>query len=208
MNGRKGKEFSDVTSYNSCNLSNYVVGYEWIKNNVPKDAVIFTWWEEAHTIRAFAQREVVLFTPSEEYAQIYTLNNYSLKTGEEYVSDGNIKELALAFSTHLPQETKQIMKKKNSGYIFLSDSAYKYGWAVLKEGGVSFKEPALNYFRCSSKIGEEDCTWSNKSCFIKQEGSCGLDHESFMYHLLKLHEIEGFEKIYSDPYSVVYKIIE
>ncbi|MEK6933994.1 MAG: hypothetical protein AABW75_03900 [Nanoarchaeota archaeon] len=40
--GWKGKEFSDVTSYNSCNLSNYVAGYEWIKNNVPKDAAIFT----------------------------------------------------------------------------------------------------------------------------------------------------------------------
>ena len=131
-----------------------------------------------------------------------------MRTGEEYVSDENIKELALAFATHLPQETKQIMKKKNSGYIFLTDSAYRYGWAVLKEGGISFKEPALNYFRCSSKIGEEDCTWSNKSCSIEQKSSCSLDPESFMYHILKLPEIEGFEKVYSDSYSVVYKIVE
>lgn len=181
---------------------------EWIKNNLPKNAVVSAWWDYGHTIRGSGNVEAVVFTPSKEilntvatsqipkyyfppqdlstlfktsFAQsesISDIQKYNTKKYGELSNNNDIKNVALILTTTNPQEAISLMKQYNSEYVLVTSSEYGKAYTLYE----------------ITKIPTE---------FV--DGST-LNKNSILYKMLKLELISGFERVYSDSSVVIYKI--
>ena len=226
-----------------CNVSLYTGGLDWLKQNTPENSVILAWWDESPMVRQFSNRDTVIFLPSKEYAKEYTGNRLGKITNYGgYTDNEKFKEDALAYSTLDIDKTKEIMKKYNAEYIFLTNNDYLWGDAISRFTGIQIPDCRVNDSRGYKleipEIGKEDCfnsinitlynyqycvlingenkcvsSYNHDYCMkyfeispIGTGGRVCLNENSTMYKMLKLQNIDGFEKVYSDNYTVIYKL--
>lgn len=90
---------------------------EWIKENTSQDAVFLSWWDYGHMIRAFGERDVVVYAPSKN------LNN---TTGASWTpekgpfsADNTTRDVARALLSSNSSETLDIMKSYNATYALV-----------------------------------------------------------------------------------------
>jgi len=228
---------------NICEDSNYSAGLNWLIENTQENSTILTLFDESQLIRAFAHRNTVIYLPSKIYANNYTGLGYLHKAYlyGKYEDEAKFKENILAFTTEDLEQTKSIMKKYNTNYIFLRNTDYGIFSSVSSYTGIKqpdcrfndsrgyrfgiseigkddcFFNPNITYYNyqyCSKMVGGENKCFSSYNhpyCekYIKFTfGNNCLNENSSMFKMLKLQNIDGFEKVYSDNYVVIYKIKE
>ncbi|MBI4440519.1 hypothetical protein HY638_06100, partial [Candidatus Woesearchaeota archaeon] len=200
---KDGKKYMSLYLY-----SELQPAMEWIKNNLPKNAVVSAWWDYGHIIRGLGNVEAVVFTPSKEvlntvatsqipkyyfppqdlptlfkisFAQsesISDIQKYNTKKYGELSNHNDIKNVALILTTTNPQEAINLMKQYNSEYVLVTSSEYGKAYSLYQITGIP---PEL------------------------VDGST-LNKNSIFYKILKLEPVNGFERIYSDSSVVIYKI--
>jgi len=187
-------------TYEIKNRSVYVPSMNWIKNNLPENAVISSWWDYGHMIRGVAEREVIVFNPSKEI--LYTTNSgkfsndYNTKKLGDYSDNERIKDTAIILTSSNENEVLNLMKKYESNYILISQQEYGKSPIIHNISGISTDIVE----KCSFRIGVKEIDSQNS-----QEITCNINKKSMIYKMLILNESENFEKIYSDNYIVIYK---
>ncbi len=98
-------------------------GMEWLKENTPADAVIMSWWDYGHAIRAYAEREPVVDAPSKE-ALTTTVSKHLGKDPDEVECDDcieheKLQEVAEVFLTESDARTAELMEKHGATYLYV-----------------------------------------------------------------------------------------
>ncbi|UCD03182.1 MAG: hypothetical protein JSV63_00920, partial [Candidatus Aenigmatarchaeota archaeon] len=98
-------------------------GMEWIRENTPADAVIMSWWDYGHAIRAYAGREPVVDAPSRE-ALTTTVSKHLGKDPdeiecEECVPHEMLQEIAGLLLTEDDSQAVTIMEKYGATYLYI-----------------------------------------------------------------------------------------
>jgi asparagine N-glycosylation enzyme membrane subunit Stt3 len=217
--------------YTSVLLPEFKPSMEWVKNNLPQDIVIASWWDYGHIIRGIGSREAIVYTPSEEILDTVSLKlqNYFPPENlqilfttkdkdevsylldywnasevvdiieqsdvvvdiEKYDTDKkgklskneDIKNVALILTTTNPKEAINLMKQYNSDYILVTYSENTKAYILFQISGI----PTSVVPTISTDVSE-------------------LNKNSIFYKMLKLQQIDGFKRVYSDPYLVIYKM--
>ena len=228
-----------------CNETSYFNGLNWLKENTPVNSTIMTAWDESSLVRAFANRNTIVYLPSKEYAEKYT--GYG-RSGKAYLYGGfsdseKFKEVELAYTTSDIEQTKDIMKKYETDYIFLTNNDYAWGSAMSEFTEIQIPDCQINDSRGYKlevpEIGKDDCFSIANASYYKYQycktvdginncynssynydycldyfekwpagtgGVVCLNENSTMYKMLKLNDIDGFEKVYSDNHTAIYKL--
>lgn len=155
----------------------------WIKENLPDDAVISAWWDYGHMIRGLAEREAIIFNPSEEI--LYTVS--MITAGGEFDKDNlgylsnheDIERVAMALSTTNASEAIAIMEYYHSDYIMITVHERVKSWVIYDVSGVEAEQ--LDEYTL-------------------------VNEDSMMYRVLNGDYIEGFEKVYSDTAVFIYMV--
>lgn len=111
---------------------------EWIKVNTSKDAVFLSWWDYGHMIRAFGERDVVVYAPS------INLNDTTgaLWTPEKgpFSAENTTRDVARALLSNNSSETLDIMKSYNATYVFVDTSDPMKSFSMF----IALGEPGKN----------------------------------------------------------------
>ncbi|UCE75263.1 MAG: hypothetical protein JSV56_06060 [Methanomassiliicoccales archaeon] len=159
----------------------------WLKDNTPENATIMSWWDYGHMIRAYANREPVIDYPSSAILNTVAEVAVEGKSWDKPLCpEETVKDVALAFTTDDSNFTKQMMQKYNASYIltFSRDAAgIAYAFFTAAE-----KDPA-NYMDMITNQPSED------------------GEKAFLFKVWSGKQVDGFELVYSDIISRVYKPI-
>jgi hypothetical protein len=174
-------------TYESILLNDLQPSMKYINQNLPIDAVITVWWDYGHMIRGVANRETVIFTPSRDildtvspsYKEAFKNN----KLGK-FSNNEDVINVAKILTTTNPSEAINLMKIYNSNYILITNQEYGKSQTIytLSDVKTDTLETFMNY------------------------RNFNLNNESIFHKMLKLDSVQGFEKVYSDPTVVIYKI--
>lgn len=98
-------------------------GMEWLKENTPEDAVIMSWWDYGHAIRAYAEREPVVDAPSME-ALTTTVAKHIGKDPDEIdcpgcVEHAMLQEIAELLLTESDARAVELMGSHDAGYLYV-----------------------------------------------------------------------------------------
>ncbi len=98
-------------------------GMEWLNENTPTDAVIMSWWDYGHAIRAYAEREPVVDAPSIE-ALITTVSKHLGKNPDEIdcpgcVEHAMLQEIAEMLLTDSDTVAVNLMNKYGASYLYV-----------------------------------------------------------------------------------------
>ncbi len=98
-------------------------GMQWLKENAPEDAVIMSWWDYGHAIRAYGEREPVVDAPSRE-ALTTTVSKHLGKDPDEVECDDciaheKLQEIAGLLLTEDASEAVRIMEKYGADYLYV-----------------------------------------------------------------------------------------
>lgn len=114
-------------------------GMQWLKENTPADAVIMSWWDYGHAIRAYAEREPVVDAPSRE-ALTTTVSKHLGKDPGEIECDGciphgELQEIARLLLTEDDSEAVSIMEKYGATYLYIhmEDEAKSVAMFIILE---------------------------------------------------------------------------
>lgn len=154
------------------------VSLDWINESTPEDSVFLSWWDYGHMIRGIAEREVVIFAPSEEI--LWTIPDPS--SIEEYSDHQRILDVAYALCTTTSTETISMMNKYNATYIFVSEDDIAKAGVLLKI------------------IGKNPATYITQEVFT-EEGK-----KMTLYKILRMMSVDGLEMSYSDMNVTIYRL--
>ncbi|MBU0461017.1 MAG: hypothetical protein KJ574_00365 [Nanoarchaeota archaeon] len=149
-------------------------GLDWLKENTPGDAIIMSWWDYGHMIRAYAEREPVIDAPSKDILTT-TVAKYLGKSPDEIdcpdcVQDSIIQDVANLLVSEDPDETARLMKKYSASFLYISAEDVS-------------KVPAL-YIALSQEPRPVSSTTIGKA--------------------LAGEPLEGFELVYHDSIAMIY----
>ncbi|MBU0456642.1 MAG: hypothetical protein ABH824_05575 [Nanoarchaeota archaeon] len=149
---------------------------DWLKENTPTDAVIMSWWDYGHAIRAYSEREPVIDAPSKEILTT-TVAKYLGKSSEEVNCDSCtahevIQDVARLFLSESSNEAIVIMKKYSANYLYVN---------------VDEKEKSIAFY---TALGKE-----------KEEISNTILNKALQRDL-----IEKFKLVYSDDTTRIYEL--
>jgi len=158
----------------------------FIRGNLPRDAVILSWWDYGHMIVGLTDRDVIVANPSKE--MLISVTNVSAAT--ELDPHERIVDVAKALTSTDPGVTKSIMKKYGANYVFVASGVFgdeeKAKW-ILYAAGVDLNS--------MSKY------WQNGKLVDK-------GRETVLYRMLNKMDVQGFKLIYSDENSRIYEVLE
>ncbi len=103
---------------------------KWIKDNTSQDAVFLSWWDYGHMIRAFGERDVVVYAPSPNLND--TIGAPWTPEKGPFSAEETTRDVARALLSNNSSETLDIMKSYNATYVFVyaSDPMKSYGMFV------------------------------------------------------------------------------
>jgi len=148
----------------------------WLKDNIPDDAIISSWWDYGHMIRAIAKKNVVIFAPSQEFVdEMKRINpEYNPPPRAEYdiSKHKDLVNIAKILISNNTSEATSLMSKYGSKHLLVTttDNIFSPYFSWLANG---------NYDQLSEN-----------SLFLKA--------------LAK--DLKDFDLIYSDDYTVVYSV--
>lgn len=98
-------------------------GMDWLKENTPSDAMIMSWWDYGHAIRAYAEREPVVDAPSKE-SLTTTVAKHLGKNPEEIDCDDCVdhemlQEIAGLLLTESDSRAAELMESYGAGYLYM-----------------------------------------------------------------------------------------
>ncbi|MBM3234431.1 hypothetical protein FJZ19_05050 [Candidatus Pacearchaeota archaeon] len=198
----QGKKYSFIP------LNDLLPAMNYIKENISSNAVITSWWDYGHMIQAFGERKVVIFAPSKEIIENSGSVNkqYWANYKGKLSNNQDIINVARILATTDSNESKEIMKKYNSNYILVTkwDEGQSLYYNLT---GINGK--MINYHKRGIGVeypSTEYCNFIGDDPAIDTCESIYGNENSTIYKIIKLKSVQGFEKIYSDSVSVIYKI--
>ncbi|MBN1896919.1 MAG: hypothetical protein JW789_04325 [Candidatus Aenigmarchaeota archaeon] len=98
-------------------------GMEWLRENTPSDAVIMSWWDYGHAIRAYAEREPVVDAPSKESLTTTVAKHLGKDPDEidcpECVDHAMLQEIAELLLTESDAGAVEVMEKYGASYLYV-----------------------------------------------------------------------------------------
>jgi len=194
------------------NYENYSKALNYLKEQTHENSIILSWWDEGHMIRAFGKRNAIIYNPSKEMLENNPLMKFSKNRGE-LEEDNTIRDIALFLISNNTIDSKNHIKKYNSTYVFLTIYEYRIASTINHYSGREYFTQGINPQRmCFREIGKKDC-YRGEDCadaLTSEERThhifqCQFHDDSLAYKMLKLQEVPGFEKVYSDEFAVIYK---
>jgi len=168
----------DGQSYEGTYADFLVNAMQWLRDETPLDATVLCWWDYGHMVRGVAERRTVVYLPSEEIR-----HSIADPTGITCYHDHSlIIDVCEALLTDDPLSCIEFMDKHNATYLLVvSVDLAKMRWMA------SFLDivPSL-------MLTDGEATEAGK--------------ETLIYQALNKETLTGFEKVYLDDVSVVYKI--
>ncbi len=168
----------DGQSYEGTYVDFLVNAMEWLRDETPSDATILCWWDYGHMVRGVAERRTVVYLPSEEIR-----HSIVDPTGITCYHDHSlIIDVCEALLTDEPLSCIEFMNQHDATYLLVvSVDLVKMRWMA------SFLDidPSL-------LLTEGEVTETGK--------------ETLIYQALNNEILTGFEKVFSDEVSVIYKI--
>lgn len=149
---------------------------EWIKNNIEDDAKITSWWDFGDMIRAISKRDVVLYGPSKEFVKDYN-NIYAEWRPNFNKEDYMDHEILLDVSNILISQNPSDSIKLMSKY----NSKYLL-------------------------VSKKDSLISNVINRWVEGQYINPSQKSILFLAVNKENIEGFNLLYSDNYTAIYKV--
>jgi hypothetical protein len=100
-------------------------GLDWLKANTPEDAVVMSWWDYGHAIRAYSEREPVVDSPSKE-SLVTTVAKHLGKDPSEMdcptcVPHDLLQDVARLLLAEDTMEAAGLMGKYGADYLYVHD---------------------------------------------------------------------------------------
>jgi len=161
-------------------------GLDWIRNNTPENAIFLCWWDYGHSIKGYAERNVIARNPSHEWIEMVAIARTDPGAIKEFDSNEKVVDVAKALATSNSTETSQIMEKYDAAYIVVyKDDLLKAPW-MYKVAGLD----PMNY-----QVQLQNSTW-----VLNETGK-----QTMISRLLDNRDT-GFTLVYQDTSMKVYKI--
>ena len=161
-------------------------GLDWIRNNTPENAIFLCWWDYGHSIKGYAERNVIARNPSHEWIEMVAIARTDPGAIKEFDSNEKVVDVAKALATSNSTETSQIMEKYDAAYIVVyKDDLLKAPW-MYKVAGLD----PMNY-----QVQLQNSTW-----VLNETGK-----QTMISRLLDNRDT-GFTLVYQDASMKVYKI--
>jgi len=161
-------------------------GLDWIRNNTPENAIFLCWWDYGHSIKGYAERNVIARNPSHEWIEMVAIARTDPGAIKEFDSNEKVVDVAKALATSNSTETSQIMEKYDAAYIVVyKDDLPKAPW-MYKVAGLD----PMNY-----QVQLQNSTW-----VLNEAGK-----QTMISRLLDNRDT-GFTLVYQDAPMKVYKI--
>jgi len=98
-------------------------GLDWLRGNTPEDAVVMSWWDYGHAIRAYAEREPVADAPSKE-SLTTTVSRYLDKDPEEIecpdcIPHETLQDVAELILADSDTRAIELMNKYGASYLYV-----------------------------------------------------------------------------------------
>ena len=162
------------------------IGLDWIKNNTPKNAIFLCWWDYGHSIKGYAERNVIARNPSREWIEMAAIARTDPSAIKEFDSNDKVVDVAKALAANNSTGTLQIMKKYGATYIAVyKDDSTKAYW-MYKVAGLD----PMNYL----------VQLQNSTSVLNEAGK-----QTMISRLLNNRDT-GFSLVYQDASMKVYKI--
>lgn len=154
-------------------------GLEWMSENTNEDAMVLSWWDYGHIIRAYAEREPVVDGPSKEILTTTVAKHIGKNPDDiecpDCVEHATIKDVAFALTAKDSSELIGIMDKYGASVFYAQRSDKFKSFAFYMAAGMEPEDPESDEFLCT----------------ITGRTSRGED-------------IEGLELVYSDENTRIY----
>lgn len=154
---------------------------DWIKENT-EDAIFLSWWDYGHMIRGYAGREVVIFSPSEGILWSLASGKWDEEGSGKFSSEEQIDDLVSALTTNDVGKTREIMKKYNANYVFVTKRDIASSFVLFKIAGLE------NYL-------DENQKPTNKAL------------PTILFRMINKEGVEGFELVYDDELVRIYRLV-
>ena len=168
----------DGQSYEGTYVDFLVTAMEWLRDETPSDATVLCWWDYGHMVRGLAERPTVVYLPSKEIR-----HSIADPTGiTSYHDHSLIIDVCKALLTDDPLSCIDFMNQHDASYLLVvSEDSVKMGWMA------SFLD-------------------IDPSLLITEGEATKAGRETLIYQALNNEVLTGFEKLYSDNATVIYKI--
>lgn len=174
----------DGRTYEASLFPGFGDSMEWVRENLPEDAVVTAWWDYGHMIRGLGEREAVVFNPSEDILHTVSMvaagGEFDAGSLGELSDHEDIEMVAMALTTTDPSEAMAIMLSYHSDYIMVTQSERSNSWVLYDVSGVEAEQL-------------DEYTFVNE--------------DSMMYRILDGEGIPGMEEVYSDSTVTIYGIL-
>jgi len=152
---------------------------DWLKNNVPEDSIIMSWWDYGNALRAYSLMEPVIDAPSKEIltktVSIHIGKNPDDIECDNCIEHERVQDVARLLLSTDNEEAISLMKKYAAEYLYVQyqDKDYLYAFYVTID-----QKP------------EE------------------LPLKSILAKVLNTEPIEGFSLVYEDDVAIIYQLID
>jgi hypothetical protein len=158
---------------------------DFLRANSKPSAKVLTWWDNGHSIRGYAKRTPIIYTPCKEILSTVAKGRWDEAKYGPFATKDDCTNVAYALLADSPTITKGIMKRYGAEWAFVTKSdKRKLEGMVLLLG-----EDMKNYY---DDIGEPKEGIRNKVIFKMADG----------------WPLKAFERSYEDEYATVYRLVE
>lgn len=194
---------SDGKTYRYIAIPDLTRAMDWIRDNVPDDAIVTSWYDYGHMIQDLGGRQSLVFTPSQELITLMSIGGpqvtvfppdkldtlfdlrkpnatltdsciWNKEKSGDLSPDADLRDVARILTATDPAETRAIMGERDSDYILVS--ALDPGKAAVMLQVATGRKP--------------DVSTSSQRLLL--------------HRMVANEDISGFKRVYSDPVSVVY----
>ena len=182
---------------------------DWIRENLPSDAVILSWWDYGHTIRGYADRKVVAKAPSPNILQYVVFNGSildpddleeAIRIHEELSSDETITDIArFLLEPNLSGNAGRISDKYGAKYLFVNKEK-----SYLEQPHDLLFLRVLTTLVWNSTMDIDDF-WDRNQQRMEYPDEIT---NTILYKSTNGQFIEGLRLMYTDDYVNLYEMIE
>ena len=152
-------------------------GLDWLRANTPEDSIVMSWWDYGNAIRAYSEREPVIDAPSKALLGS-TVSKYLGKSPEEIECDACLPHNMVEDVARL-----LISEDANEAKMLMEKYGARYLYVHIEDEGKSM------------------------AFYIARGLEPKQIEDTILFRALDEQEIEGFELVYSDGVSRVYKLL-
>ena len=152
-------------------------GLDWLRANTPEDSIVMSWWDYGNAIRAYSEREPVIDAPSKALLGS-TVSKYLGKSPEEIDCDACLPHNVVEDVARL-----LISEDANEAKMLMEKYGARYLYVHIEDEGKSM------------------------AFYIARGLEPKQIEDTILFRALDGQEIKGFERVYSDGVSRVYKLL-